>query len=91
MKDRRKLDQDNWRKIKKFINESREYRLADNVKQDYQVKSIDSLNDKVKIQNGRIGYLEDWKQQVIGKKDLINFILSVSAVIAAIAVFFIKK
>lgn len=85
----------NWKVMQKFIVESRDYRLSDTVKQDYQMKSIDSLNDKVKIQNGRVGKLEDWQQQVIGKKDLITFLLSLAAVIAtvitAIAVFIIKK
>lgn len=90
MEDRRRYDDKNWDDIKNFIIESREYRASDKVKQDYQVKSIDALNDKVKIQNGRIGKLEGWQQQIIGKKDLINFTLSLLAVIAAIVALFHK-
>lgn len=63
MQNKGSLD-DNWEEIRKFIIESREYRTSDNVKQDYQIKSVDDLREKVKIQNGRVFSLEKWKEEI---------------------------
>ena len=35
MEERRRSDDNNWQEIKNFISESREYRAADQVKQEY--------------------------------------------------------
>jgi hypothetical protein len=58
MQERRQQDNKNWEEINKFIIESRAYREGDNVRQENLLKSVEDLNTKVKIQNGRIGKLE---------------------------------
>lgn len=59
MEDRRRSDDKNWDEIKKFISESRDYRIRDEMTQKIQVDNINDLNKKVGIQNGRIYKLEE--------------------------------
>lgn len=62
MEERRHDNNKNWDEIKKFISESREYRVADQITQKYQVENIEALKNAVKIQNGRVLKIEEWKQ-----------------------------
>lgn len=64
MEDRRRIDDKNWDEIKNFIIESREYRIKDDITQKYQVDNIESLKNKVEIQNGKVFKLESWKQEI---------------------------
>lgn len=64
MEDRRRFDDKNWIEIKNFILESREYRIKDDISQKYQIENIESLKNKVDIQNGRVFKLESWKQDI---------------------------
>lgn len=88
MEDRRRADDKNWEDIKDFISESREYRSADIIKQNYQVKFLESLNDKVKIQNGRVYKLEEWKEIIEAKikqrKDNYTTVMAWITIIATV-------
>lgn len=66
MEDRRRTDEKNWKDIKDFILESREYRDRDEITQKFQVENIESLKVKVGIQNGRIFKLEIWQAYILG-------------------------
>lgn len=93
MEDRRRSDDKNWQKFDEFMDESRIYRASDNIKQDYQIKAVDSLNTKVSIQNGRIAELEKWRNEIAikirDKKDnqvnVQTFISGAAAIIMAIS------
>lgn len=102
MEDRRRDNDKNWDEIKNFITESREYRIKDEVVQKYQVENIESLKNKVGIQNGRVVKLEEWKQtieqKIAQRKDNYNTIQAVITVVAtivmavaAVIMIFIKK
>lgn len=56
MEERRRANDENWAEIKNFITESREYRAADIVKQNY-------ILEQVKRTNGRVDSLEDWQKE----------------------------
>lgn len=64
VEERRRYDDKNWEEIKSFIIESRDYRIRDEVTQKYQVENIEALKNQVKTQNGRVGNLEIWKQEI---------------------------
>lgn len=73
MEDRRKTDVSNWEEIKGFISESRKYRAIDEITQKYQLENIEALKNAVKIQNGRVAKVEEWKliieQKIKQRKD----------------------
>jgi len=101
MEERRRENDKNWDEIKNFIkdqtsfnNESREYRAADIVKQEY-------IMAQVKKTNGRVDEIEDWikeaKVRIQDKKDsrinaqaLITIIATVIMAVSA-AVMLLKK
>jgi len=56
MEDRRAWNEKNWEDIRNFISESREYRAADLVKQEF-------IASEVKKTNGRVTILEDWQKE----------------------------
>lgn len=86
MEERRRSDDKNWDEIKQFIEESRSYRAADQVKQEYQITAIKALNERVAIQNGRVGKLESWKEGIEGKiKDKKDSQATTQAVITIVA------
>lgn len=64
MEDRRRSDDVKWENISNFIQESREYRIRDEITQKYQVENIEALKNQVKTQNGRVFTLEKWKEEV---------------------------
>lgn len=72
MEERRRMYDKNWDEILKFIQESRDYRGKDEIRQEYQLKSIVELSDKVKIQNGRIGKLEINDAKITGALAVIT-------------------
>jgi len=101
VEDRRRSDDKNWEEIREFIEtfnrfmgESREYRAADFIRQEYIKKQVDKTN-------GRVNDLEDWKNKVEvkiqDKKDnwanLRDFLTVTATVIMAVSalVVFIKK
>ncbi len=99
VEDRRRADDKNWDEIKTFIEESRTYRATDKLKQEYQIASMEALNERVKIQNGRVGRLEDWKKDlesgVKNKKDsqattqaVITIVATIIMALAAVAMYF---
>ena len=88
MEERRRENDKNWEEIKGFINESREYRARDEVTQKYQAENLEAVKVAVKIQNGRVFKLEEWKQVIEQKiqqrKDNYNSIQALITVIATI-------
>lgn len=64
MEERRRENDKNWEEIKNFIQESREYRSKDEVTQEYQAENLEAVKNAVKIQNGRVYKLEEWKQVI---------------------------
>jgi hypothetical protein len=88
MEERRRENDKNWDEIKSFINESREYRARDEVTQKYQAENLEAVKVAVKIQNGRVFKLEEWKQVIEQKiqqrKDNYNSIQALITVIATI-------
>lgn len=88
MEDRRRSDDKNWEEIKKFIEESRVYRVGDAVTQKYQVENIEALKNAVKIQNGRVVKLEEWKQiieeKIKQRKDNYSTVQALITVLATI-------
>ena len=102
MIDRRKIDMDNWQDFHTFMKESRDYRLADEIKQKYQIKTMEDLNERVRIQNGRVSELEKYREEINiklrDKKEIRDSIYGaitlLSTMISAIAVvwaLFLKK
>ena len=92
MEERRRSDDNNWQEIKNFISESREYRAADQVKQEY-------IMSQVKTTNGRVDEVEDWikeaKVRIQDRKDLkintqalVTVIATVIMAVSAIVVIF---
>ena len=88
MEERRRENDKNWDEIKSFINESREYRVRDEVTQKYQAENLEAVKVAVKTQNGRVFKLEEWKQVIEQKiqqrKDNYNSIQALITVIATI-------
>lgn len=64
MDDRRRLDDKNWSDVKQYIEESRIYRAQDIITQKYQAENLEAVKNAVKIQNGRVYKLEEWKQEI---------------------------
>ena len=64
MEERRRSDDKNWDEIKKFIEESRDYRSRDEVTQKFQAENLEDVKNAIKIQNGRVVKLEEWKQEI---------------------------
>lgn len=62
--DRRRSDDKNWNEIKNFIQESRDYRARDEVTQKYQAENLEAVKNAVKIQNGRVFKIEEWKNEI---------------------------
>lgn len=62
MEERHRNEDKNWEAVKEFIAESRTYRATDSITQKYQVENIEALKNAVKIQNGRVVKLEEWRQ-----------------------------
>lgn len=58
-----------------FIDESRTYRGELKIHIENIHKTMAELNDKVKIQNGRIGKLENWRWFVLGCSAVIVILL----------------
>lgn len=88
MEDRRRLDDNNWDEIKAFISESRIYRAQDTITQKYQIENIEALKNAVKIQNGRVVNLEEWKkiieEKIKQRKDNYANMQAIITVIATI-------
>jgi hypothetical protein len=88
MEERRRENDKNWEEIKNFIQESRDYRSRDEVTQKFQVENLETLKNAVKLQNGRVLKLEEWKQIIEQKiqqhKDNYNSIQALITVIATI-------
>lgn len=88
MDERRRLDDKNWEEIRSFISESREYRIKDELLQKDQIRDIESLNNKVGIQNGRVVKIEQWKidieNQIKRRKDNYSTAQAMITVIATI-------
>lgn len=101
MEERRRNDDKNWEEIKDFISESRTYRATDSMTQKYQVENIEALKNAVKIQNGRVVKLEEWKQiieeKIKQRKDnyatIQAYITGVATIVMAIsaAIMIFKK
>lgn len=101
MEDRRRYDDKNWEEIKDFISESRTYRATDALSQKYQIENIEALKNAVKIQNGRVVKLEEWKQiieeKIKQRKDnyanIQAWITGIATVVMAIsaAIMIVKK
>lgn len=95
------MEDNEWKEIKGFITESREYRIKDEVTQKYQVENIEALKNAVKIQNGRVIKLEEWKQiieeKIRQRKDnyasMQAYITGIATVVMAIsaAIMIFKK
>lgn len=60
MEERRRENDKNWAEIHEFIAESREYRAADVIRQEYIKKQVDKTN-------GRVDALEIWKTDIDAK------------------------
>lgn len=99
--ERRRYDDKNWKEVINFISESREYRVADQITQKYQVENIEALKNAVKIQNGRIVKIEEWKsiidEKMRQRKDnyanvqaWITVIATIIMAISAVAMIYIK-
>ena len=88
MEERRRDNDKNWEEIKYFIQESRDYRARDEVTQKFQAENLETLKNAVKLQNGRVFKLEEWKQIIEQKiqqsKDNYNSIQALITVIATI-------
>lgn len=93
MEERRRENDKNWESIISFITESREYRAADAVTQKFQAENIEAIKNAVKIQNGRVLKLEEWRQVIEQKikqrKDNYNtaqaFITVIATIVMAIS------
>ena len=64
MEERRRQEDKNWAEVIDFINESRAYRAADKVRQDYQTAKIESIEKQTIKTNGRVDRLEDFQKSV---------------------------
>lgn len=64
MEDNEKIDYLTIGEFRRSIQESREYRIKDELTQKYQVENLEALKNAVKIQNGRVVKLEEWKQEI---------------------------
>ena len=88
MEERRRENDKNWEEIKIFIQESRDYRSRDEVTQKFQAENLETLKNAVKLQNGRVFKLEEWKQiieqKIQQRKDNYNCIQALITVIATI-------
>lgn len=67
--ERRRVDDKHWEKIDAYIDESREYRGALKVQMKQVEENLVDLNEKFKVQNGRVNKLE---AEVKYLKDLEN-------------------
>lgn len=86
MEERRRIEDKNWKEVATFIEESRIYRAQDEITQKYQVENIESLKNKVGIQNGRVLKLEEWKQDIEKKiKQRKDNYATVQAMITVVA------
>ena len=88
MEEKRRADDKNWDELKNFMDESRTYRATDALTQKYQAENLEAVKNAVKIQNGRVFKLEEWKQVIEQKiqqrKDNYNSIQALITVIATI-------
>lgn len=88
MEERRRENDKNWEEIKSFISESRDYRIRDEVTQKYQAENLEAVKNAVKIQNGRVFKLEEWKQiieqKIQQRKDNYNMAQAVITVLATV-------
>jgi hypothetical protein len=92
VEERRRNDDRNWEEVKNFIAESREYRAADSVRQEY-------IAAQVKKTNGRVDILEDFQKEIeikikdrkenrINTQTLITIIATVVMAISALVMIF---
>lgn len=75
-------------KLQQFMDESRAYRIKDELTQKYQVENIEALKNAVTIQNGRVVQLEKWRIDIDAKiqqrKDNYNTVQAWITVVATI-------
>lgn len=88
MEDRRRADDKILSEFRQFVEESRVYRAKDEITQKFQAETLASVDERVKIQNGRIVKLET-KQlatdtKIQQRKDNYNTALAIITVVATV-------
>lgn len=92
MEDRRHSDDQNWQEVKDFMRESRDYRIADSVRQEF-------IKAQVLKTNGRVDELEEWKGKIqtriddkresrINSQALVTVVATVIMAVSAIVMYF---
>ena len=102
LEDRREADKENWKDIRDFIAESREYRAADAERQLNLLSDLSEIKAQTTETNGRVTLLETWRTGIDTKiedkaKNKANLVTNVTIIcvivmaISAVIILFIKR